>query len=108
MGGHVADMSAAADDPAVKHGKPAPDIFQVCASRFASLPAGPERVLVFEDAPNGVAAAVAAHMPVVAVLDERVNLPRERFVGAALMLPSLEVFDPAPWGLPPLLAHDGA
>jgi HAD superfamily hydrolase (TIGR01509 family) len=48
----------------VPHGKPAPDIFLEAARR---LDLSPERCLVLEDAPNGVAAAVAAGMPVIAV-----------------------------------------
>lgn len=48
----------------VAHGKPAPDIFLLAAAR---LGIAPERCLVLEDAPHGVAAAVAAHMPVIAV-----------------------------------------
>ncbi len=48
----------------VPRGKPAPDIFLEAARRLGSEPA---RCLVLEDAPNGVAAAVAAQMPVIAV-----------------------------------------
>jgi len=48
----------------VPRGKPAPDIFLEAASR---LGVAPERCLVFEDAPHGVAAANAAGMPVIAV-----------------------------------------
>jgi HAD superfamily hydrolase (TIGR01509 family) len=48
----------------VKRGKPAPDIFLLAAEQ---LKISPSRCLVLEDAPNGVAAAVAAQMPVVAI-----------------------------------------
>ena len=48
----------------VPRGKPAPDIFLEAARRLAIAPA---RCLVLEDAPHGVAAAVAAQMPVIAV-----------------------------------------
>jgi HAD superfamily hydrolase (TIGR01509 family) len=51
----------------VAHGKPAPDIFLEAARRLALPPSG---CLVLEDAPNGVAAAVAAGMPVIAVPNE--------------------------------------
>lgn len=51
----------------VAHGKPAPDIFLEAARRLNLAPA---QCLVLEDAPHGVAAAVAAQMPVIAVPNE--------------------------------------
>ncbi|WP_141680097.1 MULTISPECIES: HAD family hydrolase [Tessaracoccus] len=51
----------------VERGKPAPDSFLLAAER---LGVAPERCLVCEDAPAGVAAARAAGMPVLAVLTE--------------------------------------
>ncbi|KAM3723259.1 (DL)-glycerol-3-phosphatase [Dirofilaria immitis] len=48
------------DDPAVKRGKPAPDPFLVTMERFKQKPEKAENVLVFEDATNGVYAAIAA------------------------------------------------
>ena len=48
----------------VVRGKPAPDVFALAASRLGIEPAG---CVVFEDAPNGIAAAVAAGMRAVAV-----------------------------------------
>jgi len=51
----------------VPRGKPAPDSFLLAAER---LGVSPERCLVCEDAPAGVAAARAAGMPVLAVLTE--------------------------------------
>ena len=84
------------DDPAVKHGKPAPDIFLVAAERLEAKPAA---CLVFEDAPSGVRAARAAGMSVVAVPDP--NMDTAAYSGADEILRSLEQFDPVRWGLPP-------
>ena len=83
------------DDPAVKRGKPAPDIFLATAAR---LGATPSQCLVLEDAPSGVEAARAAGMPVVAVSNP--NLNPEAYRDATQILPSLESFDPVFWGLP--------
>ena len=41
--------------PDLKNGKPAPDIFLLCASMFDPAP-DPAQCLVFEDAPNGIQA----------------------------------------------------
>eukprot|EP00124_Ichthyophonus_hoferi_P001994 Ihof_evm16s121 gene=Ihof_evmTU16s121 len=58
------DHVVTGDDQDVCHGKPAPDLFQVASSRFKVLPNSPANCLVFEDALNGVEAAVAAGMNV--------------------------------------------
>ena len=99
---HIFDLFShyvCSDDPELKHGKPAPDIFQLAASRFSFNPSSPSNVLVLEDAPNGVQAARAANMNVVMVPDPRID--PSLCTDASLCLKSLNEFDPELWGLPP-------
>ena len=83
------------DDPGVKQAKPAPDIFLTAAKK---IDATPENTLIFEDAPSGLAAGQAAGMHVIAVPDP--NMDKTRYDGAAMILDSLESFDPRLFGLP--------
>ena len=85
------------DDPEVKRGKPAPDIFLAAAARIGAVRS---QCLVIEDAPSGVEAARAAGMQVVAVPNPAMKA--EAFRDATQVLSSLEYFDPALWGLPAL------
>uniref|UniRef100_A0A034WRH8 Putative pseudouridine-5'-monophosphatase n=1 Tax=Bactrocera dorsalis TaxID=27457 RepID=A0A034WRH8_BACDO len=85
-------------DPEVKAGKPSPDIFLIAASRFLDKP-DPSNCLVFEDAPNGVQAALSAGMQVVMVPDKLVT--EEMRKGATQVLKSLDDFRPEDFGLPP-------
>lgn len=84
-------------DDEVVHGKPAPDIFTVAARRFPDRP-DPCNCLVFEDAPNGVQAAIAAGCQVVLVPPPFV--PNEMRKEATLVIDSLEQFKPELFGLP--------
>ena len=52
------------DDPELKRSKPEPDIFLLCAARMSVDPA---ETIAFEDSKNGVLAAKAAGMTVIAI-----------------------------------------
>lgn len=84
-------------DPEVKNSKPSPEVFVVCARRFDDKP-NPKDCLAFEDAPNGVVAAISAGMQCVAIPDKQV--PREAFRDATLIVNSMEEFAPERFGLP--------
>jgi beta-phosphoglucomutase-like phosphatase (HAD superfamily) len=84
------------DDPAIKLGKPAPDIFLLAAKR---LHADPKHCLVVEDSPAGVEAARAAGMFAVAVPDP--HMDDKKYSGAHQILRSLTEFVPESWGFPP-------
>lgn len=83
------------DDPELKNGKPAPDIFLLVAQR---LGAKPENCLVFEDALAGVSAAKAAGMSVVAVPAS--DMDQSLYQEADQILNSLSEFQPELWQLP--------
>ncbi|CAJ0599149.1 unnamed protein product [Cylicocyclus nassatus] len=84
----------------IKHGKPYPDGFLATMNRFPEKPAAPSNILVFEDAPNGGRAAIAAGMRCVMVpADEH----REEVMrlGVTKVINTLEEFRPEEFGLPP-------
>jgi pseudouridine-5'-monophosphatase len=88
-------------DPEVKRGKPAPDIFQVCASRFPDPIPGmqfvphPASCLVLEDSPAGVRAALAAGMRCLMVPDLRMfDTPDSIPQGVTLVIRSLLELEP--------------
>lgn len=90
----------AGSDPEVKHGKPFPDVFIQAGKRFAEPAKSQQSILVFEDAINGVKAAVAAGMQVVLVPDKQTDLTNLQ-VKPNLIIDSLEHFKPELFGLPP-------
>jgi pseudouridine-5'-monophosphatase len=92
------DCIVLGDDPAVKKGKPAPDIFLIAALRMGSEPG---HCLVFEDSPSGIQAALTAGMSVVAVPAKQMD--RKYFTNANQILDSLTDFEPKQWGLPSFL-----
>ncbi|KAM3723248.1 (DL)-glycerol-3-phosphatase [Dirofilaria immitis] len=65
-------------DPEIEEGKPSAEAYLVTMQRFRNPPVSPSNVLVFEDAPNGVLAAIRAGMNVVMVPDlSYVQVPNE-------------------------------
>jgi pseudouridine-5'-monophosphatase len=89
-----------AADLQVAKGKPDPEIFQKAAAAFQQPPACPDTVLVFEDAPSGVQAGVAAGMNAIMVPDPNLNKDLIPGLGAAAVLDSLEQLDLQAWSLP--------
>ena len=67
------------DDPRLQRSKPAPDIFLLAARELGADPAA---CVAFEDSVNGVNAALAAGMRVVAVRNPRLQLDASDFAGA--------------------------
>jgi pseudouridine 5'-phosphatase len=92
----IFEFAIMGDDPEVKKGKPAPDIFLAAAAR---LKAPPAQCIVFEDSPAGVEAARAAGMYVVAVPDP--HMDDQAYPRAHQIIRNLNDFDFSAWGLPP-------
>jgi len=96
------DVIVTGDDPAIKNGKPAPDLFQEAARRLGVDPIKHSRAcLVFEDAPSGVQAALAGDFPVIWIPDDGLERDAHLEKSANQTLRSMEEFRPELWGLPP-------
>ncbi len=80
----------------VENSKPHPEIFQVCLEKFGFDVVEPSEALVFEDAPLGIEAGVAAGMKTVYI--SKAKLPEG--LRADQELPSMFYFMPEEWGLP--------
>lgn len=75
------------------YSKPNPEIFLSAAAKLNVMPT---KCLVFEDSFNGMIAALAARMKVVAVPDQSCGID-PRFICADLQLATLEAFTPDIW-----------
>ena len=76
----------------VVHGKPAPDVFLEAARRLA---VAPERCAAIEDSANGIRAAHAAGMRVVAIPNRRYPPPSKALALADMRVDSLNELTPA-------------
>ncbi|KAG0167191.1 Pseudouridine-5'-phosphatase [Apophysomyces sp. BC1034] len=93
------------DDDGIVNGKPSPDLFLAAQERLGNPPA--DQCLVFEDAVNGVQAALNAKMHVVWIPDINIlKLSGENEThGATLVLSSMEHFNPEHFSLPAVNAE---
>ena len=82
----------------VEKAKPNPEIFKLAFDKFGygADDVAPEEVLVFEDAPLGVKAGLAAGMKVVMVSPR----PPDEELRPHQYMPSLFYFSPEHWGFP--------
>jgi len=69
------ELHVCGDDPKVKKGKPAPDIFLAAKARLEKIVGKlePSKIIVFEDSPFGLEGAYAAGMMGVALPDKRID-----------------------------------
>jgi riboflavin kinase / FMN hydrolase len=87
----------------VKNGKPSPDIF-IEAMRASGVTNDPKRVIVVEDSPAGIQAALAAKMRVIAVpcpLPGGKKVDLNDFKGSSALLSCLYDLRPEMFSLPP-------
>ncbi|SAM04619.1 hypothetical protein [Absidia glauca] len=94
------DFIVCGDDDGIKNGKPSPDLFLVAQQRLGNPPS--DQCLVFEDAVNGVQAALNANMHVIWIPDENIlKLSNDGEThGATEVLSSMADFDPMTFELP--------
>ncbi|KAI9339011.1 HAD-like domain-containing protein [Obelidium mucronatum] len=98
FGGNV----VCSDDSHIERGKPFPDLFLAGAHKLGcNVTSQDSNCLVFEDSPLGVEAGLAANMTVVWVPDPCLTVDPLLAAKCAKVLPSLEEFEPAEFGLPP-------
>ncbi|KAF8315941.1 Haloacid dehalogenase-like hydrolase, partial [Clavulina sp. PMI_390] len=90
------------DDPEIKNGKPAPDLFLAARAKFVEDVPDVKTCLVFEDALNGVEAAQRARMHTIWVPDPNLRaLARpEGFIEPTETIGSMQEFDPSKYGMP--------
>ena len=93
----------AGSDPEVSNGKPHPDVYRVAIDRFEPPPKDSSSVLAFEDAQNGIQAALGAGAQAIFVPDSRFGNSEEKLgdLKPTLTLKSLCDFKPELFGLPP-------
>jgi HAD superfamily hydrolase (TIGR01509 family) len=88
----IADLfEATVSSEEVEQGKPAPDVFLEAARR---LSVAPERCAAIEDSGNGIRAAHAAGMRVIAIPNRRYAPPAEALALADVLLDSLDELNP--------------
>ncbi len=84
-------FAATVSSEEVAHGKPAPDVYLAAA---AQLGASTSRCVAVEDSTNGIRAAAAASMTVIAVPNRQFPPAADALALAALVLPDLESLIP--------------
>ncbi len=92
LGGVASSFEATVSSEEVERGKPAPDVFLEAARR---LGVPPERCAAVEDSANGIRAARAAGMRVVAIPNRRYPPPPDALALADVVLESLDELTPA-------------
>ena len=90
--GQTVSVIVTGDDPHLKRGKPAPDIFLLAAERLGVPSDELHECTVFEDSPFGVAGGISAGMQTVALPDMRFLTNKDGFREASMIFNSLDEF----------------